>query len=208
MSRLARCRRSSRATTYDVCTRKRQPRCNRHIRVIRKAQSHHTAWVGSRTGMRSIRPRVTRIAEDARHCQARACTDNLLYRCIRVSHCRRHMDARRDGRSSSCQMIACWRYAWQRCQVSERWALTLTDHFQSPLFSFFGVFFSFLSHRRFYLVLPFFHFHFAPPFAAHMNGAFFSPLLSFWVLFKYAVSTASVLYDFFFSLVPFLWPSV
>lgn len=29
-------------------------------------------------------------------------------------------------------------------------------------------------------------------------GHFFNPLLSFWVLFKYAVSTASVLYDFFF----------
>jgi hypothetical protein len=31
------------------------------------------------------------------------------------------------------------------------------------------------------------------PFAAHMNGAIFNLLLSFWVLFKYAVSTASVL---------------
>jgi hypothetical protein len=30
-----------------------------------------------------------------------------------------------------------------------------------------------------------------------MNGAFFNMLLSFWVLFKYAVSTASVLYFFF-----------
>ena len=38
-----------------------------------------------------------------------------------------------------------------------------------------------------------------------MNGALINLLLSFWVLFKYAVSIASVLYDFF-SLSLLLWP--
>jgi len=104
MSRLARCRKSSRAITSGACTRTRL--CSTHIRVTRRVlfRRVRTARVALCMGTNLILPQHTGTM-DARRCQAR--TDSLLCRRTLVSH-RHHTDGRQDGRrSSSCQMIAC-----------------------------------------------------------------------------------------------------